>query len=71
MIELVIRNNDDSITKTVINIKYVRWFDLLGSSGELLIWMIGNEFPLIFTNEILTECTIEDVYKHIKVLLRK
>ena len=70
MIELVIRNND-SITKTIVNVKYIRWFDLLIDSGELLIWMIGNEFPLIFTNEILVENTIEDVYKHIKMLLRK
>ena len=70
MIELVIRNNDNSITKTIVNVKFVRWLDFL-SNRELLIWIVGNKYPLIFTNEILVENTIEDVYKHIRMLLRK
>ena len=70
MLELKIKTDNASITRTIINVKYVRWLDFLGDR-ELLIWIVGNEYPLIFTNEILVEKTIEDVYKHIKVLLRK
>ena len=70
MLELKIKTDNASITRTIINVKYVRWLDFLGDR-ELLIWIVGNEYPLIFTNEILVENTIEDVYKHIRMLLRK
>jgi hypothetical protein len=49
MIELVIRNNDNSITKTIVNVNYIRWFDLLVDSEELFIWMVGNEHPLVYS----------------------
>ena len=71
MIELVFRNNDNSITKTVINVKHIRWFDLLTNSGELLIWVVGNESPLIFSDDILIDTNILDVYKRLKLLMMK
>ena len=70
MLELKIKTDNASITRTIINVKYVQWLDIM-DNRELFIWIVGNEFPLIFTNEILVEYTIEDVYKHIKILLRK
>ena len=71
MIELDIRRQNGTIKKTVINVRYIRWFDILVDSGELLIWMVGNEHPLVYNDDILTDTNILDVYKRLKILMMK
>lgn len=71
MIELEIKAKNNGITKTVINVQYIRWIDLLVDSEELLIWMVGNEAPLIFSDDILVNINILDIYKRIKILMMK
>lgn len=70
MIELEIKSNN-GITKTVINVQYIRWIDLLIDSKELFIWVVGNEAPLIFSDDILVNINILDIYKRLKLLMMK
>jgi|GEM_PF-5343887 len=71
MIELEIKSKNNRITKTVINVQYIRWIDLLIDSKELFIWVVGNEAPLIFSDDILVNINILDIYKRIKLLMMK
>lgn len=72
MIEFKIQYKKNNRTiATVINIHHIRWIDLWVNEKELKIWIVGNDYPICLTNEILVDCQIDDIYKRIRLLMKQ